>query len=370
MHTLIAFQSHLGLLMSIAFVAGARGFAQGFVPAGVRDASLTYIRISAFSAFASAIDTAVSNATRSLDKPDVPLVISSVKFAINIVLEMLVISWFHVGSHKPSVNDQARIRLACDLTAAIAGFIYFLSTSTFRLREPLGSRKRSLPSMKTLKVLVRPGILLFTESAVRNALYLWLVSVIVAMGDDYATAWGVFNTMRWGLIMIPVQTLEASSAAFVGHAWGQWRKRMGIDCNPTPGIEIRCQRYDPRYPSSPPPLTNLHHTVVLRPALKSCLVALCVEVPLCIFLSIFGAKPYAKWLSESEAVATITAHMWQTIDWCYIFYATSTQLATVLLATKSSWYLYQSLVSNLLYVLPWAIACQVADLNADNAWTC
>ena len=31
--------------------------------------------------------------------------------------------------------------------------------------------------------------------------------------------------------------------------------------------------------------------------------------------------------------------------------------------------MYQSLASNLLYVLPWAIACQVVDLNADDAWT-
>jgi hypothetical protein len=33
------------------------------------------------------------------------------------------------------------------------------------------------------------------------------------------------------------------------------------------------------------------------------------------------------------------------------------------------WYLYQSLVSNLVWVLPWAIACQVTKLNAENAWT-
>lgn len=32
-------------------------------------------------------------------------------------------------------------------------------------------------------------------------------------------------------------------------------------------------------------------------------------------------------------------------------------------------YLYQSLVSNLAYVLPWAIVCEVVDLNPDNAWT-
>lgn len=29
--------------------------------------------------------------------------------------------------------------------------------------------------------------------------------------------------MRWGLVMVPVQALEATSLAFVGHAWGVWR---------------------------------------------------------------------------------------------------------------------------------------------------
>ena len=48
------------------------------------------------------------------------------------------------------------------------------------------------------------------------------------MGNDYATAWGVFNTIRWGLIMVPVQTLEASSLTFVGHNWGLWRARIGV----------------------------------------------------------------------------------------------------------------------------------------------
>lgn len=54
---------------------------------------------------------------------------------------------------------------------------------------------------------------------------------------------------------------------------------------------------------------------------------------------------------------------------CYILYAVSTELATVLLATCPLWYLYQSLLSNFLYVFPWAIVCQVVSLNPDNAWT-
>lgn len=32
-------------------------------------------------------------------------------------------------------------------------------------------------------------------------------------------------------------------------------------------------------------------------------------------------------------------------------------------------YIYQSLASNLLYVLPWAIVCQMGHLHEANAWT-
>jgi Na+-driven multidrug efflux pump len=91
-HTLILVQSVLGLIMSVAILCGAREFAMGFVPAEVRDASLTYVRISSFSALTSAVEAAVAAATRSLDKPDVPLVISMAKFGVNIVLDMLLIS--------------------------------------------------------------------------------------------------------------------------------------------------------------------------------------------------------------------------------------------------------------------------------------
>ncbi len=42
-YTLIAFQTVLGFIMSIAFVAAAQQFADAFVPAQVREASLTYV---------------------------------------------------------------------------------------------------------------------------------------------------------------------------------------------------------------------------------------------------------------------------------------------------------------------------------------
>ncbi|KAK2769810.1 hypothetical protein CKAH01_15005 [Colletotrichum kahawae] len=245
-----------------------------------------------------------------------PLIISLVKFAVNVVLDLLIISKVHVRSHKPTLNRLETTR----------------------------------PSIKALKILLRPGIPPFVESAIRNALYLWLISNIVSMDSTYATAWGVFNTIRWGLIMVPVQALEQTSLAFVGHAWGAWRRIIGV------------QNLQPKAKK-----TNI--LVLTRPALLSLIIAVIIEVPICLFLTYFGARPFARYLSGSDEVADVTAMMWRTIDWCYIFYAMSTMLATVLLATRPRWYLWQSLASNFLYVLPWAIVCQTANLSADRAWT-
>ncbi|KLU92966.1 hypothetical protein MAPG_11909, partial [Magnaporthiopsis poae ATCC 64411] len=200
-HTLILFQASLGLIMSIAFVAAAETFAEGFVPVEVRDVSITYIRISGFSALTSTIETAVANATRALDKPDVPLIISSAKFVVNIALDLLLISPFY------RTNLQFR---------------------SGRGRYENQHHETTRPSVRHLLVLLRPGLATFLESAIRNALYLWLVTTIVAMGSTYATAWGVFNTIRWGLIMVPVNALEQTSLAFTAHAWGALRRSVGV----------------------------------------------------------------------------------------------------------------------------------------------
>lgn len=347
--TLIIFQAGMGLIVSLIILGAADDFAAAFVPIEVRTSSLTYVRLSAFSVFSSAIEYATANSTRALCMPDVPLVISIARFIVNIILDMLLISPFHVGTYRPTATLQAGIRLACDMTAALSGLAYFtLTVIKLKRRDALCSLSR--PSVKAFLVLLRPGVMTFVESAVRNALYLWLVANIVSMGSDYATAWGVFNTIRWGLVMVPVQTAEASSLAFTGRRWAAFRSARGPQ-----QLKPKADKQQIKY--------------IIYPAAVACGIVLAVEVPLCILLSTLGAKPYARWISGSDTVARITAHMWQTIDWCYIFYALSTQLATILLATVPKWYLYQSLVSNIFYVLPWAIVCQVKQLNASDAWT-
>lgn len=218
-HTLIIFQAILGAMMSIVFISAAEAFSATFVPHGVQNASVTYVRIGAFSALSSAIEVAVSNATRALDKPDVPLLISSVKVTVNIALDLLIISKFHVGNWTAGINMQAGIRLSCDMVAAFSGLLYFFISTSLRM----GRRHchSEVPTFQAFFVLLKPGIITFIESAVRNILYLWLVAGVVAMSADYATAWGVFTTIRWGLVMVPVQALEATSLAFVGHYWGE-----------------------------------------------------------------------------------------------------------------------------------------------------
>jgi len=125
-YTLITFQIVFGAILTVVFVASAESLAAAFVPAAVRDTSLKYVRISSVEALSSSMEVAVAFSTRALDHPDVPLLISSTKFVVNIILDLLIISWFHVGSHTPTVNTQALIRMACDLTSASTGLLYFL----------------------------------------------------------------------------------------------------------------------------------------------------------------------------------------------------------------------------------------------------
>lgn len=220
--TMIAATAAQGFVVMVIFLSYPQSLASAFVPARIRQASITYVRLSSVQFFTSVVEAALSSSTRALDNPDVPLIISSCKFVINIALDLLIISRFHVGHSRPTVVSQAIVRLICDSLSALAGLTYFAYVVRYRTREA-ADRNDFVVSIAALKTLLRPSIYTFTESAIRNAIYLWVVHEIVQLGEIYATAWGVFNTIRWGLVMVPVQALEASTLAFVGHNWGLFR---------------------------------------------------------------------------------------------------------------------------------------------------
>ncbi|CAE6417161.1 unnamed protein product [Rhizoctonia solani] len=359
--TLIVFQMTAGLVMSLIFVASASRLAAAFVPADVRAASIGYVRISSFSALTSATETAVSLATRSLDRPDVPFVISVCRILLNIILDFIFLSTFRVRTiREPTVNTQVSIRMACNGAGCIAGLIYFVYIAR-RLRLDEDRRSVWMPKWSSFMALAKPGLYTLIESAVRNALYLWLIHGIVDLGSDYATAWGIFNTIRWGLVMVPVNALSATSSTFVGHEWGLWRERALTRGSTQASLADII---------GPRKIISAHKSSgIFRPALRSTLIAIVIEVPLCLFFSFWLTRPFARYLSGSDTVAKITAQMWRTIDWCYIMYGTYTQLATILLATRPKWYLVNSLIVNILWVFPWAVALQVGiPITPSSAW--
>jgi hypothetical protein len=130
----------------------------------------------------------------SVDHPDIPLLINSTKFII--MLDLLVISRFHVSSFTLTVNTQALIRLACDMTSALSGLAYFIYIAFKLQRQSPNSEQSVKPKITVLKILARPSVYIFTKSAIRNAFYLWLVSKIILLGENYVTVWDVFNTIR------------------------------------------------------------------------------------------------------------------------------------------------------------------------------
>ncbi len=143
------------------------------------------------------------------------------------------------------------------------------------------------------------------ESALRNALYLWLVSSIISLGENYGTALGVFNTIRWGLVMVPVQALEASTLAFVGHNWGEWRASMEAGLG-----KAKASRQDLISESSRKPcsLANIK---------RNCSSGVPV-MPHCscnrdnhLHRPIFAGHGGICFLSGSREVASITGKMWQ-----------------------------------------------------------
>ncbi|KAI8806624.1 hypothetical protein BJ742DRAFT_815526 [Cladochytrium replicatum] len=380
MLTLVFFQSVLGFVLSIVLIAAAPTFASVFAPPSVFEVSVRYIRISAFSTFFSVIDYSVATATRAADHPDVPLVISLCKTIANIVLDFALLSSFRVPGIIATVETQAYIRLACDFVGSFAGLIFFFSLcfgrhhpnvsaappssppSSSSASEPLVSDihpvpKFSLPALKTLAI---PGSFTLAESAIRNALYLFLVSGVVALGSDYATAWGVFNTIRWGIVMVPVSTLEATATPFVGHEWGVWTKHEKEEDN-----------RDARDPHREADKVSRRNSLnrVMAPALRSAGIALAIEVLLSIAF-VFLIRPFALYINGGNpVVADITELIWRTMGWCYIAYAISTQLSTIFLATWPAWYFLNSILANLLWVLPWAIAVTKINVSQDGAWT-
>ncbi|KAJ6439024.1 Vegetative incompatibility protein HET-E-1 [Purpureocillium lavendulum] len=144
-YTLLLSQMVLGFILALILVSSSRSFSDAFIPEPVRGRSIAYVRISSFSAFSSAVEAAIAAASRAPDQPDVPLVLSSAKFAINIILDLLLISTFHVGTREPTVEMQAGIHLTCNMVSALLSVLYFLLTNASSLKNAGITSESTMP---------------------------------------------------------------------------------------------------------------------------------------------------------------------------------------------------------------------------------
>ena len=134
------------------------------------------MRISALVALSSVIQVAVSLYIYTLDQPDIPLLLNSTGFIINIVLDLLFISKFYISTFKPTILIQAGIRLVCNIISAITSLYYFVYISTKMQQCIYSSQEQdeiaSQFKLKALIVLVHPVVYTFTESVIYNSIYL------------------------------------------------------------------------------------------------------------------------------------------------------------------------------------------------------
>ena len=309
--TMIVVQTTAGALLAAAGVLGAQQLAALFVPQSGRAAAIGYVRVSALSALSSSIEVR-KQPTRSLPKSSaasgrrcrlhssarsancstLPIdgqirVQHSARFAFCVALSCSrrpadddhagarpLCVRFDGGTRRPR-QDRAKIASSKHETKPFFFWssVFFVYLARRALHEDdaaavassgstIEAGERVQFSIAYLRVMARAAAYTLFESALRNAIYLWLIAKIVKLGDDYATGerrarryFAAIGALQLGPFLIrfdgasswqvaivdvvdmavdvrdglqvPVQALQASALIFVGHNFGAWRSRAG-----------------------------------------------------------------------------------------------------------------------------------------------
>jgi hypothetical protein len=108
--------------------------------------------------------------------------------------------------------------------------------------------------------------------------------------------------------MVPVNALQASSLTFIGHEWSVWHAR--VDARNSKPIANKADLIGVWSCLIPIPLLNCVLGII-KPAFISAGLALAVEVPICVLLSVWGMRRFSYYLSDSMEVVLVAQKMWQ-----------------------------------------------------------
>lgn len=352
-NTLLAMQGFLAIVFTIIICTTAPSFVDSYVPATVQAASASYVRMSVVSVACSMTVSCLSICARALDEPDIPLTISLVKYSTNIALDLILLSKFRPVATNVSVGTQAMLRMICDLVALTAGLLFFFGRQYNDIREICLEQewnvqreyRRVRPSVRHFKQIVRAGFWFQLEVICRAPLELVFNRRIVSYGQTFATANGVFASLRMGLAWIPAVAIVSSCDTFVGHAWGRLHATGAIG-----GFGW----------------TSLRD--LFRPVAISLVLMLVSE--LALFFSIYygyGQKLFLL-LSGSTDVASLALEIWRRVDWGYIFLGLYFQLSSLLLVGNPLLYFTQSFTATLLCLLPATVLAYVKTGPDQFSW--
>lgn len=239
------FAERLGLTYSLVSVQAVLGLV---VSVGLYFTGFNYDWY-AFTTLFRTIDVAIANAARALDRPDVPLVMSAVAFTGNVLFDYLLRHRANNADYVPWEIAQG-ISFGVSALSTVVGLAYLLWT--FRSGNGAIIQRESRPSFKALKVLALSGLPFVIDSLTRNLFQQAGFYSSIITGARYY-GWGIFETFRRGVEDAVPDALQYTSLAFIGHAWGEWRKRSQAD-----KVQPRARRADLQGLSSP-----IHFTLKL-----------------------------------------------------------------------------------------------------------
>ena len=219
----------LGITFSVLGFAGAEFFLiQLYTPAELLDFALRYIRVLWIGFSVTAILNIFTSALLAMGDSKTPLVALAVSSAVNIVLDVALIAWFHMD-----VEGAALATLLAQGAAAVWSFL-----GLCRRKNMLPRYSDFRPDRRIFKELLRLGLPQILCNGVTTSGELIIHAAVNSCGVAFVT--GLTASHRYlNLLSVVNYGLEGAVATYVGQNWGAQqydRIQMGTRCAVRMGI--------------------------------------------------------------------------------------------------------------------------------------
>ncbi len=251
-------------------------------------------------------------ALKAMRKGGLAVGIAAAGVAMNVVLDVLLISNFSFSLHwglMGSAWDYVVTKVAVFLVAGTAFYVTIRAKPELRIERKEANR------------ILRIGKYTGLESAVRNAGYILGVLIVLnTLGAAEYGGYGVAMTIMWLIFLIPVQALGEATNVAIGNEYGK-RNLRGM-----------------------------------RNVQFVSLVAMGGYMALMMLLGVIVWEPLSGFFNTNAAIVTYSVTTFRYLAVPYVFYALGTALRSLFIGTgKTFYFLIPSTVVNLGIYIPLGI---------------